>query len=558
MADKTGVYHGAMLAQDNLPSPNMFVTEGEGLVFSPPTSGQIVTAESSITHHPVESDNVLWNRVEVDLSRQRTGSDTGFYLLLSLYGITYLGDIVLVGESPPITSVPTTLTSETIVFDLLRSACEPAFNLNNTPVAAGKIGVNLPYRWANFTEAHLDPIWLSETSWQKRKTIPITGGNNTILNYPAKITLAYDSDMQTDFDDIRFTDADAKTLLDYYLYSKTDSSTATFYVRIPSIPLYLSGVPVRAYYGDGAAGSLSNIDNVFTFADDFNDNSIDANKWQTVSGGGGSIAETNQEIRVTSDGTNRIYLRSKPQFTAPYIFEFKGKIGQNIELAFNWDGIVSGAYDLPYNGYYLQYSGWTSPAKFTLYKMVNGSQIWLDDYNITLNSNYHDYKIQVTKSGNSNEIRVFYDGTEILYSIDAGPFNTGYLGFTAREAPAALNAYYDFVRAYPSNSATPVIGSVGNEEAYATISPDTPDEDDIQILFTSPAGWTQPSPARLHITRHMGNEFITRPIMLKPTQTANMGPYGLDQFNALRLIPKIISDNNYMAKITEARFKYII
>jgi len=66
-------------------------------------------------------------------------------------------------------------------------------------------------------------------SWTKRKAITVTeNSGSTLTNYQVKITVSYDSDMQADFDDIRFTDSDGSALIDYWLELKTDSTTADF------------------------------------------------------------------------------------------------------------------------------------------------------------------------------------------------------------------------------------------------------------------------------------------------------------------------------------------
>ena len=42
--------------------------------------------------------------------------------------------------------------------------------------------------------------------------------------------------MQPDFDDLRFTDNDGVTLLNYWIESKIDGVSATVWVKVPSIP----------------------------------------------------------------------------------------------------------------------------------------------------------------------------------------------------------------------------------------------------------------------------------------------------------------------------------
>ncbi len=101
------------------------------------------------------------------------------------------------------------------------------------------------------------------SSWNKRKDITIdnTGNASTLTNYQVKVAVTYDSDMQTDFDDIRFTNASG-TLLDHWLESKTDGSTATFWVEVDTIPAS-STATIYMYYGNASATSTSSLTNTF-------------------------------------------------------------------------------------------------------------------------------------------------------------------------------------------------------------------------------------------------------------------------------------------------------
>ena len=76
-------------------------------------------------------------------------------------------------------------------------------------------------------QAQLKPSsnWYNK-SWTRRKAVSInnSSNSNTLANYQVQVTVAYDTDMQTDFDDIRFTDSDGVTPLNYSLDSKTDST----------------------------------------------------------------------------------------------------------------------------------------------------------------------------------------------------------------------------------------------------------------------------------------------------------------------------------------------
>lgn len=114
------------------------------------------------------------------------------------------------------------------------------------------------------------PVAWYNTSWPLRKAVTIdnTGNANTLTNYQVQISVTYDSDMQADFDDIRFTDSDGATLIDHWLETKTDSTSATFWVEIPSISAS-SNKTIYMYYGNSTASSISSGDNTFLFFDDF-------------------------------------------------------------------------------------------------------------------------------------------------------------------------------------------------------------------------------------------------------------------------------------------------
>lgn len=121
----------------------------------------------------------------------------------------------------------------------------------------------------------------------KRKNITISS-TVELTDYQVKMVISYDSDMQPDFDDLRFTSPDGKTLYSYWLESKIDSSSAVIWVKVPAISngnnqLYM-------YYGNNTVASNSNGDDTFVIFDDFNGSSINGSKWiaygpPVVSGG---------------------------------------------------------------------------------------------------------------------------------------------------------------------------------------------------------------------------------------------------------------------------------
>ena len=131
------------------------------------------------------------------------------------------------------------------------------------------------------------PEWLD--GWAYRKEINITeNSGNDLTDYQVKIPVVYESKMQSDFSDLRFTDSDGTTLLSYWVEEYTEGSSATVWVKIPDIPA--SGVKtIYMYYGNPPAGSASNFDNTFT--KDYGESGL-VGLWHFDEGGGTSATDS--------------------------------------------------------------------------------------------------------------------------------------------------------------------------------------------------------------------------------------------------------------------------
>jgi len=106
--------------------------------------------------------------------------------------------------------------------------------------------------------------WHQE-SWTRLKEIIITNdGSQTFTEYVLDMTIYYDSDMHSDFDDLRFTDTAGNQL--YYWVGEVDPGEfANVLVRIPSVP---PGQTIfYMFYGDPEATDESSFDMIFTWDD---------------------------------------------------------------------------------------------------------------------------------------------------------------------------------------------------------------------------------------------------------------------------------------------------
>ena len=162
--------------------------------------------------------------------------------------------------------------------------------------------------------------------------------SNFSANYEKKITVHYgsgsdstdvvylNSHVQSDFDDVQFRASDKATVLKHWREEYTSSDQATFWVKLPS-----SSQTIYIFYDNDSASDSSDPDNVFTFFDDFDDSSIDSNKWETgTKGSGGSYQETggNLELTASNDQTGSAYAKNKTSSTNNIVIEYNAKSSQ--------------------------------------------------------------------------------------------------------------------------------------------------------------------------------------------------------------------------------------
>jgi DNA-binding beta-propeller fold protein YncE len=166
----------------------------------------------------------------------------------------------------------------------------------------------------------------SVDAWSRRKAITVTNTTaSTLTNYQANISVAYDSDMKTDFSDIRFRDSGGSTDLSFWLETATTSVSAVYWVKVPSIPAS-GATTIYMYYGNAAASSASNGDNTFTFFDGFDGASLDANKWTTVGTGATSTLSVSSGYADLISSDEEIVNMVSTNLSQPFIAETRIKV----------------------------------------------------------------------------------------------------------------------------------------------------------------------------------------------------------------------------------------
>ena len=162
-----------------------------------------------------------------------------------------------------------------------------------------QVGVDISHgSWLSTEE------WLA--GWNYRKSHSIQGAAGAGTNYQIEINVHYgygidagrdvycEEKCQPDFDDIRFTDNDGITLLDYWTESVVDSNVSTFWVEVAD-DLSVD-TTICMYYGNSTVSSLSNGTATFIFFDDYENNNLD--RWDGTTGAGYSCS-TDQVVHGT-------------------------------------------------------------------------------------------------------------------------------------------------------------------------------------------------------------------------------------------------------------------
>lgn len=109
--------------------------------------------------------------------------------------------------------------------------------------------------------------WLAD--YTKRKELVLTGGaSGAQTDFQLKLAVSYAAAAQSDFDDVRFTQADGTTLIDAWIESKVDDTSAVVWAEFPTTPANTVEQTYYMYYGNSGASSDWDIVDTFAFGDD--------------------------------------------------------------------------------------------------------------------------------------------------------------------------------------------------------------------------------------------------------------------------------------------------
>lgn len=121
--------------------------------------------------------------------------------------------------------------------------------------------------------------WL--TDWNYRKSISISNSGSILTNYQVLVTidtasLISSGKLLSSCADIRFTDTDGSTLLNYWIESGCNTVSTKIWIKIPSVPIGTKNIYI--YYGNATPpsdGYGSSGLNTFQLFDEFESYAVD-------------------------------------------------------------------------------------------------------------------------------------------------------------------------------------------------------------------------------------------------------------------------------------------
>lgn len=248
--------------------------------------------------------------------------------------------------------------------------------------------------------------WLEGWAYRKSHIInPATGAgtnyqvliytwNSTGTDSGNNVTLGSHV-LSANFGDVRFTDNDGSTLLDYWMES-VNSTTASFWVEVAD-SLESAAQTIYVYYGNAEASDASNGWNTFSIFDDFDDGSYNTTTWSTASG---TPVEADGYLRVCADDVYSVNtaslgskLLSKARVSADvhgwmvifinlspleYQGYFRDTVAGRLYVA-TADGTVTYSYETPLstNTWMTLYTSWHASGGVGVRTDFNRDNIWM-------------------------------------------------------------------------------------------------------------------------------------------------------------------------------------
>jgi len=300
------------------------------------TSNITINITSDATNQTIWYNNGTANITYIDVTSWNfnNGSHTLFAYANDSAGntnstnVTFTVDVDLDGPIYSLNSTDNTIAGMSTKFSL--------YWADETGLSGYIFSTNNSGTWVNDSwTAFSSSFTFNGSNWEYRKSHTILNATGADINYTVRIivvngtgtdsgNIVYinatgNNKTRNDFGDIRFTNA-STDLLNYWIESVNTGKNATFWVKIDG-NLSASNQEIYIYYSSPNATNISNGTKTFEFFDDFDDGSIDTNKWNASSGSTVSMTESGGSGKLTGSSSgswNVGYFKTLTTFPVGY------------------------------------------------------------------------------------------------------------------------------------------------------------------------------------------------------------------------------------------------
>ena len=385
------------------------------------------------------------------------------------YFITLILNIILV--TTPLASVYGGIYNTYYGQALPISAETPNVILQQGIAGTSTIYTNKTSAKVNVTAAQL--AWLA--GWQYRKSHVIDASAGAGTGYQIRIKAYYGNGTdsgedvyllnhsRTDFGDVRFTDDDGTTPLDYWMEEKTDSDYAIFWVEVAD-DLSSVNQTIYIYYGKSDATTTSDPVNTFIVGETFPNTThwtVLKGTWSLV-GGEGNFPPAYKGVH---DGTYGARKSSLSDYSPPADFRLLARMKSSVDrslanIVFRAATNDNDGKDRIWVRLDQRFKNiWTHYGGFHCLEDSGGLEKFKGHYDFdpTVNQWYH---IEVLASGST--IAGYLDGV-LRWSASVSRTSTGYLLVQVENAKND-DAFFDYICIGKYVDPEPSHGAYGSEE----------------------------------------------------------------------------------------------
>ena len=171
----------------------------------------------------------------------------------------------------------------------------------------------------------------SGPNYQIKMTVTLDVADGADDTTPPITQICTESNGQVNFGDIRFTDSTGDGELHYWMETKTDGVSAIFWIEV-SEDLSTTSRVIYIYYGtEGLSTTTSSGANTFLFYEDWDSETVDAGRWDEITGDGSITFSGSGQSTVATvsggTGTATQHIETDLHMSAPYAVRFRSSIG---------------------------------------------------------------------------------------------------------------------------------------------------------------------------------------------------------------------------------------